>query len=89
MSWQGRNAVVVRQWRILVLLRQQPRTLFDIASALDINIRTARRDLDALSEVFPIRDACERGRGARTVFTLDAMDAWPRRAVAPIRELGA
>ena len=87
MAWQGRNTVVVRQWRILLLLRTQPRTLLQMAHALDVCTRTVRRDVDALSEVFPITSTNERGRGARTIYALAVMPEWPRDAVAPVREL--
>ena len=89
MSWQGRNAIVVRQWRMLVLLRQRPRTVLELAHALNVCERTIRRDLDALSEVFPVGSRGEQGRGNRAFYQLEAMSEWPAGAIAPVQELRA
>lgn len=50
-----RNRQVVRQWELLNAIAEQPSTLEELATALDVTDRTIRRDLDALEAVyFPI-----------------------------------
>lgn len=53
-----RNRQVIRQWRVLRLLEQRPRTLAELAAAVGERggtTRTIRRDLEALEAAgFPL-----------------------------------
>jgi predicted DNA-binding transcriptional regulator YafY len=81
---RGRGALVVRQWRLLVLLRRGPHTIPQLARELGVAERTVFRDLNALESVpFPLlRD------GLQSV-TLAAMPEWPRRETTPVQEIRA
>ena len=43
-----RNSQVVRQWSLLQTLKDAPRTVPELAQALDTTSRTVYRDLEAL-----------------------------------------
>jgi predicted DNA-binding transcriptional regulator YafY len=67
--YSDRCSQIIRQWRLLVLLRRAPRTLSELAKLLDCHQRTVRRDLYALQAVplpignkYPPGKASIRGR---------------------------
>lgn len=91
---EERRAQFVRQWRVLVTLRQGPRTLRELAQLLDVHPRTVRRDLYALQRVpLPVSSrfdgASRQGirRGDPNVWCLGETPAWPRDAPFPVAEL--
>jgi predicted DNA-binding transcriptional regulator YafY len=87
-SWQGRGELIVRQWRLLVLLRRGPQSIAQIARALGVCHRTVYRDLDALAAVpFPIERRINGARREQTALLV--MPEWPRNQTTPTRELRA
>jgi hypothetical protein len=55
---------IIRQWRLLVLLRRAPRTLPELAQLLECTERTVRRDIYALQAVpLPIGNKYPAGEG--------------------------
>lgn len=85
----------VRMWRVLVLLRQRPHTLVELADMLGVHPRTIRRDLVALKQVpLPIASkftASTRAgiRGAEpNVWCLGEIPTWPRMESTPIADVG-
>ena len=103
MSASGRRATVVRMWRILVLLRQRPHRLGELAQMLGASERTIRRDLAALQAVpLPVESrlplqgtipgpSCRRGlRGVeRNEWFVRDVTPWPAGAPVPTRDLPA
>lgn len=97
--YSDRCSQIIRQWRLLVLLRRAPRTLSELAKLLDCHQRTVRRDLYALQAVpLPIGskypagegvDPCPmKGRNDReNVWAIGVMDEWPRTEEVPSDEL--
>lgn len=92
----SRREQFVRQWRVLLALRQGPRTLRQLAEELGVCQRTVRRDLYALqrvplpiSSLFPGGDAARKGIRAQdpNLWCLGETPAWPRREAFPAREL--
>ena len=88
-----RGSQFVRQWRLVLLLRRGQQTLADLSRELDCSQRTVRRDL-AVLESIPLPITSWRGNneggidaGGTVYWALDAMPEWPRRAVAPVRQL--
>jgi hypothetical protein len=62
--YSDRCSQIIRQWRLLVLLRRAPRTLSELARLLDCHQRTVRRDLYALQAVpLPITSKYAAGEG--------------------------
>jgi hypothetical protein len=62
--YSDRCSQIIRQWRLLVLLRRAPRTLSELARLLDCHQRTVRRDLYALQAVpLPIGSKYPAGEG--------------------------
>jgi predicted DNA-binding transcriptional regulator YafY len=52
---QRRNVQIIRQWEILRTLEERPSTLQQLAFDFSVNVRTVRRDLEALQEArFPV-----------------------------------
>lgn len=95
-SEDARSAKFIRQWRILVELRQGPRSLRQLAEALAVHPRTVRRDISALQRVpLPITsrfdgDSREGIRSADPqVWSLGATPAWPRDQLYPIADLAS
>jgi len=89
-----RRAQFVRQWRILLALRQAPRTLVELAELMAVHPRTVRRDLMALQRVpLPVTSQFDgRSRqGIRSsdpnVWCLGETPAWPRHECFPMAEL--
>jgi predicted DNA-binding transcriptional regulator YafY len=77
--------LVVRQWRLLVLLRRGPQTIEQIARALSVCHRTVYRDLDALAAVpFPIERRINGARHEQTALL--AMPEWPRNEATPTQD---
>lgn len=91
MGWQGRNEMVVRQWRLLVLLRRQRWTLPALAAHCGVCERTIRRDLTALQAVpLPIVFEPAEPRSRKpAVWALASASAWPRNEATPVREVRA
>lgn len=92
----GPRSRFVRMWRILVLLRQRPRSLAELAQMLSTSERTIRRDLYALQRVpLPITSRYPIGVGARegvrsvdqNEWCLEECAVWPRQEVAPIADV--
>lgn len=90
-----RYRAFVRMWRVLVLIRQQPRTLNELADMLGVHPRTIRRDLVALKSVpLPIesRFTTQSRTGIRAAeanfWALGEIPAWPRREPTPIADVG-
>jgi biotin operon repressor len=86
-GWQGRGALVTRQWQLLVLLRGGPKTLLQLADALAVSTRTIMRDLTALQNVpFPITSDREHGP-VHARWSLASIPEWPRNEAVPVRTL--
>jgi hypothetical protein len=90
-----RRSTFVRQWRLLIELRQGPRTMQQLAEALDVHPRTVRRDIYALQRVpLPItsRFTTATRQGIRVVdhnlWSLGEMAEWPRREAFPTGAIG-
>lgn len=86
MGDDNRCRMLVRQWRILILLRRRQRTIRELAALLHVCERTARRDLYALSRVFPLTRASADDSGP---WMLAEMAEWPRGETVPTKELTA
>jgi hypothetical protein len=94
-----RGAAIVRMWRVLVLIRQKPRRLAELAEMLRVSERQIRRDLEALQAVpFPIQSRFPTGQAAtRKNVRADLVNewycgdtpAWPTREPAPIADLSS
>jgi hypothetical protein len=86
-----RHRVLIRTWNILVLLRERPRTLTELAKEFGVNERTIRRDLNALCEVgFPVitsRDDLDWPQG-NVCWSLAPIPNWPRRESTPTGKYG-
>lgn len=82
MSDDTRCRMLVRQWRLLILLRRRPRTIRELSTLLQVCERTARRDLYALGQVFPLSQVDEAGP-----WRLGELAEWPRRETLPTQEL--
>jgi biotin operon repressor len=82
----ARHRMLIRSWEILLMLRDKPSTLAELADALRVHERTVRRDLDALCQVgFPIttsRDDIET-QHLQAVWSLAPMPEWPRQSHTP------
>jgi hypothetical protein len=82
---------VLRQWRLLVLLRRDWWTLKQMAAQLGCCTRTVRRDLAVLETVpFPIqqrREVDDIGCDAEARYTVGTMVEWPRRESCPLRDV--
>lgn len=99
MASQRIRTTFVRMWRILVLLRQRPYRLDELADMLRVSTRTVRRDLDALRAVpLPIQTRFPIGPGGtrkdvritdRNEWFCGELPAWPARQVSPISDVGA
>lgn len=93
MRWGPRGSQFVRQWRLLVLLRSQPRTLEWLAEELRATTRTVRRDLAVLETAgIPIRkwgkDTDEEWMsGMPSLWFVGAMREWPTRQATPTEML--
>lgn len=62
--YADRGNQIIRQWRLLVLLRRAPRTLPELAQLLECTERTVRRDIYALQAVpLPIGNKYPAGEG--------------------------
>jgi hypothetical protein len=98
--YSDRCSQIIRQWRLLVLLRRAPRTLSELARLLDCHQRTVRRDLYALQAVpLPIGSKYPAGEGVdpcpitgrhgdrENVWAIGVMEAWPRTDEVPTDEL--
>src|SRR4051812_13073160 len=98
--YSDRCSQIIRQWRLLVLLRRAPRTLSELAKLLDCHQRTVRRDLYALQAVpLPIGNKYPAGEGVdpcpiagrhgdrENVWAIGVMEAWPRSDEVPTDEL--
>lgn len=81
----------IRQWKLLVILRRGWWTLDQLADQLDCSTRTIRRDLVALQTVpLPIverRNEDEQGLDEPALWSVGAIDAWPRREATPVKDV--
>lgn len=85
-----RNNQFIRQWRLLVLLRRGPKTLKQLARALDCCERTIRRDLEALQAVpLPIvrQGSASDNERDKPWALAKSFPEWPRDEETPVREL--
>lgn len=89
-----RHRLLTASWRLLVLLRERPHTLAELASELEMSERNVRRHLSALEAVpLPISQ-CKlprenvRGHQIDVVgWSLGSMPEWPRNQATPIAEI--
>jgi hypothetical protein len=85
----GRGSQFVRQWKLLLLLRQGQHTLSGLAQQLGCCQRTIRRDLAVLESAhipvmsWRINDGGGMDEGGTIYWGLDTFPEWPRREVVP------
>lgn len=79
------GAQMLRQWQLVIELRQGPRTKYALAAALGACHRTIYRDLLTLEAIgFPvIRSGGEVGDPA--LWSIGSMREWPRNAACPVQ----
>ena len=89
----SRGVGFVRMWRLLVLLRQGPQTLVELARMLGVSSRTIRRDLELLRRV-PLPVASRFPEGRKGVRAEDATEwfvtetaAWPSGDRIPLADI--
>jgi predicted DNA-binding transcriptional regulator YafY len=79
---RGRNQQIIRQWQVLRLLEEGPRSLLELAGAVGdsgVVTRTIRRDLEALeAAMFPIYNG--KDEDGITRWRLLSKNVTPRRA---------
>lgn len=79
-----RNSALIRQWRVLVMLRNRAHTLAEMAGRLGCTERTVRRDLEALQLVpFPIRKIGNGPGDGPGIWHLGEFKGWPRNESTP------
>lgn len=81
-----RGSQFLRQWQLLLRLRQGRATLPELAKHTGCTERTVRRDLYLLRAVgLPVR--VDYGADLRGVWSVGSIPAWPRNEVLPVRPL--
>jgi predicted DNA-binding transcriptional regulator YafY len=83
-----RSPRLVRQWRLLVAIRNRPRTCESLAREFGVSWRTIYRDLLALESV-PLPVTQMRADSGHVLWALASTPEWPRREPTPTRDLEA